>query len=215
MVKLAKDSERQQLFAALMQKVEDALNEVSDTLAGEGEQKAQYEKLKDADEQVLRAWNNKKAVESKLDLTDTSPEGLKKALSVMTQGIEECASKLLPVVLFKARLIQAAAELGASKGEEADVEAFKKAFRIHVNEFSTAFRAQGKSEIADYVTAAGLALLGALVAIITSPLFLVSPGHGHWLKIKFFSGPETDKSKEFQKKLDDEVFTSCLPAAGA
>ena len=75
------------------------------------------------------------------------------------------------------------------------------------------FRKQGKSEAADYIKAVGMAVLGALVAIITSPMLLVSQGHGHWLKNTFFSGPETDKSKEFQEKLDDNMVTSFLPAA--
>ncbi len=215
MVKLATEREREDFVNKLEAKVNEALREASEKLAGEGEHKKQYEALQHVDEAFVQALIAKKNVENKVEVhaNSNSSENTKKLLRNIGSALDECANKLLPEVLFKMRSMHAILTFTESKGEEADVEAFRKAFRSHVDEFSTAVRAQGKSEISDYIKAAGLALLGALVAIITSPMLLVSAGHGHWLKTNFFSGPETDKSKEFQKKLDDEVFTSCLPTA--
>ena len=171
------------------------------------------DELFDAEVMLFSGLSQKRMLENKMGPTDNSSEGLKKQVQVLNSLVKELSGKVMPLVLFKMKVGTAVTAFTASEGEETDIEAFKKSFKSLVDEFSVAFRKQGKSEAADYIKTVGMALLGALVAIITSPMLLVSTGHGHWLKNTFFSGPETDKSKEVQEKLDDKLISSCLPTA--
>ena len=119
--------------------------------------------------------------------------------------------------LFDTRIEQAAKMFLISEGEFEDVEAFKKACTHAIDTYALAFRAHGTSELVDQVKAVGMAVLGVLVTLITSPAFLVPQSihdHGLWIKsFNFFAGPETDKSREVQKEMDDAFVSSCLPAA--
>ncbi len=118
-------------------------------------------------------------------------------------------------ILFDFRINDAAEIFSRSACESADVEAFKKACTHAVDTYALAFRAHGTSELVDQVKAVGMAVLGVLVAFITSPAFLVPQSihdHGLWIKsFNFFAGPETDKSKAVEKEVDDAFVSNLLP----
>ena len=191
--------------------------------------------LKDAEEQQKAEAIDKQRFMATLvlmavdhDFDFDSPERLgheteegKKAHEKECQLFQLAAAKLDGKInaneLFVVRIETAAKRFSISACESEDVEAFKKACTHAIDTYALAFRAHGTSELVDQVKAAGMAVLGVLVALITSPAFLVPQSvhdHGQWIKsFNFFAGPETDKSREVQKEMDDTFVSSCLPAA--
>ena len=119
---------------------------------------------------------------------------------------------LNPLYIFKKRLTQVIADFGKTDGEEKDVAAFKRAFNLAQAECVNRYKAEGNSTAVDYLKAAGLMLLGALVAIIASPVLLFSADKRQDLGNFFFPQPivATDRSKLAQEQMKADAADSLL-----
>ncbi|MDF1677496.1 MAG: hypothetical protein P1U32_02235 [Legionellaceae bacterium] len=121
--------------------------------------------------------------------------------------------------LFEARIEAAVNTFNRSEGKKEDVEAFEKAFKAANDIYALAFRKYGDATLVDKVKAAGMAVLGVIVTLLTSPAFLMPKSihdHSQWLKnFHFFVGAETDKSKAAQAEMDDKFISDLVAAPGA
>ena len=122
---------------------------------------------------------------------------------------------LNPLYVFEKRVKQATVDFTKTDGEEKDVAAFKRAFHLAQAECVNAYKAEGNSTAVDYLKAAGLALLGALVAIIASPLLAFSADKRTDLVNTFFSGVETDRSKLAQTEMKADAAGDLLEEVAA
>ncbi len=170
------------------------------------------------EEQFDRELKEKEGKQNELDqragddlLSDKKE--LEALASVIAQTLYASEGQFHPHAVFHAKIACLVLLYAHSDCEEADKKAFKTNFKAAVDSFSLAYRKVGKSEAADYIKAMGVALLGTLVALITSPMLLVSSGHRHWIGT-FFAGPETDESKKVQKELDDKFVDDLLSPDG-
>ena len=125
------------------------------------------------------------------------------------------AKDLNPLYVLKTKLNRAVAVFAKTDGEEKDVAAFKRAFHLAQAECVNAYKAEGNSTAVDYLKAAGLALLGALVAIIASPLLAFSADKRTDLVNTFFSGVETDRSKLAQTEMKADAAGDLLEEVAA
>ncbi len=127
-----------------------------------------------------------------------------------------------PLVSFSIRLADArvtlAGKADAKTGEvkEEDFNAFKK--ELHAAHFDCvqSYKKEGNKSAVEYMKAAGLALVGALVAIVASPVLAFSADRRQQLVETFFSGVHSDASRKAQAELKDDVtpfVTTAAPGA--
>ncbi|MCH9757340.1 MAG: hypothetical protein K0U37_09150 [Gammaproteobacteria bacterium] len=146
------------------------------------------------------------------------PENSKGLSQNVINLFNECEGNFNPHSVFYARVSCLVLAYSVSNCEEADRLDFKRNFKAAVDGLSLDYRKVGKSEIADYIKAAGMALLGVLVGLMLSPVLLVSSSASRYVG-SFFRRPETDESRkvqeEFGDKFVDSLFASPNPNRSA
>ncbi len=180
--------------------VEDAAKALEVKVEARAESALAFKKARD--EAFAAAEKPKKEGDAPVVLTQKQCDALVAKVLTETKGLN-------PLFVFEKRLGQIIVDFTKTDGEAKDVAAFKKAFAAAQTECVNRYKAEGNSTAVDYLKAAGLALLGALVAVITAPALLYKP-YRDGVMNTFFSGVDTDRSKLAQAQMKADAADSLL-----
>lgn len=162
------------------------------------------------DPELAKAEHQHKAKLALLEILGNKKEQ-EKIKRVVMNTLTEIDASINPHTSFYIKATCLSLAYAVSNGKKSDQEAFKKSFMSAVNDYSLVYRKMGQSTMADYIKAAGVALLGVLVGIIFSPLLLVSSDARH-LVGSFFQRPETTESKKVKAEMGEKFVKTLFEA---
>lgn len=168
-------------------------------------------KVNDAVAEARQKFEDANAAKEAKDKTKLAGKELAEALDAEGNKARDAKiGEINPLVAFSLRLDLALHTLDSKKDKDGNVKeddfnAFKKSLHAAHYECVQAYKKEGNKSAYEHILNAGKMLIGAIVAIITSPVLLFSQDRRSQLVETFFSGAHSDKSRAAEAALEENV----------